>query len=259
MKKTLCSILLFASMAGGCDDESALPQEHSETDLSPDPDVNRAARIAESASEDPNPDAVTEARSETTKLVPSASGRYDRNRASEYVHRYAKSPNPETAYCAGWTIERGKPVKTPADCTNFASQVLWYGGLVMDYTQRDDAGWWYTKSCEWWGSSQSWRTVNGLLTYLTTISGRAEFMSHARDLRVGDLIFYRLRRSDSGYRCDVGNLFNHTAIVSGFDGDGEPLVSYHSNEAEDIRWNVKNGSHKALGEACAVAFVHIKD
>ena len=259
MKKMLWHVLLFTCVASGCDDETPLPQERSETDLSPDPDAARTARVAESVTEDPNPDAVSEARSETQLLVPSASGTYDRARASEYVHRYAKSPNPQTAYCAGWEVENGRPVKSPADCTNFASQVLWYGGLEMDYTHRDDAGWWYTKSCEWWGSSQSWRTVNGLLTYLTTISGRAEFKSHARDLRVGDLIFYRLRRADSGYRCDAGNLFNHTAIVSGFDGSGEPLVSYHSNEAEDIRWNVKNGSHKALGEACATAFVHIKD
>ena len=258
----LCLIPLFLLSSGCEENESPIPQEQSEVDLESDPDqrYDSAARLA--VTEDPNPDAERDEWAGSTSRQPlsgSGSGRYDRGRALEYIRLYAKSPNRATAYCAGWGLEGHKPVKIPADCTNFASQVLWYGGMAMDYTHQNDTGWWYTNSCEWWGSSASWRTVNGLVVYLTTISGRAQFARSARELKIGDLIFYRLRRAESGYRCDAGNLFNHTAIVSGFDGRGEPLVSYHSNEAEDVLWNTKNGSSKALGEACATGFVHILD
>lgn len=248
-------------LLGGCEENgSPIPQEQSETDLEPDPDQQRGSAARFVAAEDPNPDAEQDTWAGAISRQPqSGSGRYDRARALEYTRLYAMSPNRATAYCAGWKLEGHKLVKVAADCTNFASQVLWYGGMAMDYTHQNDTGWWYTNSCEWWGSSASWRTVNGLVVYLTTISGRGRFVRNARELKIGDLIFYRLRRAESGFRCDAENLFNHTAIVSGFDDRGEPLVSYHSNEAEDVLWNTKNGSLKALGEACATGFVHILD
>lgn len=257
---TTCLTPLFILSSGCKEDESPIPQEQSEADLESDPDKTggTAARLA--PTEDPNPGAELEGVTSRASTAPqSGGGNYDRIRALDYIRRYALTPNREAAYCAGWDLDGHKPVKVAADCTNFASQVLWYGGLDMDYTNQGDTGWWYTKSCEWWGSSKSWRTVNGLVTYLTTISGRGVFVRHAHDLQIGDLIFYRLRRAESGYRCEAGNLFNHTAVVSGFDERGEPLVSYHSNEAEDVPWNAKNGSLKALGEACATGFVHITD
>jgi len=48
-------------------------------------------------------------------------------------------------------------------------------------------------------------------------------------------------------------------VVTGFDGAGEPLVSYHSNEASDVPWKNKTKSLGSLGNACAFAFVHIRD
>ncbi len=251
-------VSLLAASSGCEGSEEPIPQEQSWIDLDQDPD-NRGSGIEPRAeTEDPNPGSALKQPGEPAAPQAQSGRGYDRAKALDYVRRYAKSPNREVAYCAGWGLSSGRPVKIPADCTNFASQVLWYGGLPMN-PAHDDTGWWYTDSCEWWGSSVSWRTVNGLAIYLTTISGRAVFARRARDLKIGDLIFYRLRRPETGYRCDIGSLFNHTTIVSGFDERGEPLVSYHSNEAEDVPWNAKSGSLKALGEACATGFVHLLD
>ena len=266
---TVLSLIVAGSFAamialalGGCfgEDPAAVPQENSDGDLVPDPDNGNAAgaaTVARTASLDPNP-VPTAAHASLTAAAAGAAG-YDRGKALAYVRWYARTPNPETAYCSGLGHDGLRPVRIGEDCTNFASQVLWYGGLSMDYTRNPEDGWWYVDSCADRGSSKSWRQVNRLVSYLVSESRLGEFRQRARDLQVGDLIFYRLRREEDGYRCDTGNLFNHTTVVSGFDDRGEPLVSYHSNEAEDVPWDVKNGSPKALGEACAVGFVHIKD
>lgn len=241
-----CFAGMLALGLGGCvpPDEEPIPQAMSEADLVPDEDGVGQAASALTSGEDPNPG--VEAQS-----APAAGYRYDRTRALWYIRRYALSPNRLLAYCS---LNDG----TAADCTNFASQVLWYGGIPMQYTNSVESGWWYRYSCLSPGSSHSWRQVNRLLQYLVTETGTGEFAKNARDLKIGDLIFYRLRHSEDGYSCNH-NLFNHTTVVSGFDARGEPLVSYHSNEAHEVPWSVRNGSPKALGEACAVAFVHIRD
>ena len=43
----------------------------------------------------------------------------------------------------------------------------------------------------------------------------------------------------------------------GFDAGGQPLVSYHSNDALDVPWRAKNGSLGSLGNACRYLLVHI--
>lgn len=239
-----CLVSLFALSSGCGENEDAIPQALSETDLVEDEDL-RSAGAARGLPDNPNPGEESAA-----KAAP-ASFRYDRAEARAYAVRHAKKPNRQIAYCA---LRDG----TPADCTNFASQVLWAGGVPMDYAPSEEEGWWYRYSCTAAGSSKSWRQVNRLVSYLVTETDIGEFRRRARDLELGDLIFYRLPREENDYRCD-GNLFNHSTIVTGFDERGEPLVSYHSNDALNVPWHVKNGSRVALGEACATAFVHIKN
>ena len=236
---------LMCALAIGCaDKEEPVPQAHSVIDLVEDDDLPSRRQAPNQAPENPNP------AGEASRVAPTHGFSYDRGKAQAYVERFAKQPNPQLAYCA---LSDG----TPADCTNFASQVLWHGGVPMAYSTSEESGWWYRYGCIPTGSSKSWRQVNRLLSYLVTESAVGEFRRRASELQLGDLIFYRLRREEDGYRCD-GNLFNHTTVVSGFDARGQPLVSYHSNDALHVPWNAKNGSKAALGEACAVAFVHIR-
>lgn len=236
-----------ATAATGCEvaDEEPIPQALSQADLVPDKDNPSVSSTAPEADDGPNPSI------DITTSAQVAGYRYDREKARSYIERYALSPNRQLAYCA---LNDG----TKANCTNFASQVLWQGGVPMQYTNSDNTGWWYRYSCLPTGSSSSWRQVNRLLQYLVTETNIGEFKKNARDLKLGDLIFYRVRHSSDGYSCN-GNLFNHTTVVSGFDSRGEPLVSYHSNDALNVPWNAKAGSRGALGEACAFGFVHIRD
>ena len=243
MRKSHRSIVLFliaiTCFVGGCGDETeALPQEKGEIDLAPDQDSPSTREVA---------------------FAPPLAGgaRFDRAKARDYIERYALAPNPNLAYCGQWVHEGTRVAKEAADCTNFASQVLWYAGLPLQYGSAEE-GWWYKRGCTDEGSSKSWRQVNRLLQYLVVETNLGELKKRARDLKVGDLILYRLRRESDGYRCD-GNLLNHSSVVSGFDDQGEPLVAYHSNEALGVPWNAKNGSKKSLGESCLTAFVHIKD
>ncbi len=188
-----------------------------------------------------------------------AAGGYDRGRALWYIERYARDPNTRFDYCGDWTLEGNRPVKIGADCTNFASQVLWYGGLKTRRGGAGDPGWWSEGGCRAWNSSDSWRQVYPLIHELLSVSRRGEVVQDVRLLKVGDVIFYRLRDEAKGYACPQVGSYNHTAVVSGFGDDGEPLVSYHSNDAMHVPWDAHNGSYGALGEACGVLLVHIKD
>ncbi|WKZ28763.1 MAG: amidase domain-containing protein [Patescibacteria group bacterium] len=242
LSKEWCLVLFLVSAGCGAEDDP-IPQALSEEDLVQDDD-RATAGADRDAPDNPYPE-------DEVSRATAATFRYDRIKARDYAVRYAKNPNPRVAYC-------GLRDGTPADCTNFASQTLWAGGVPMDYTGSDDRGWWYRYGCIPTGSSKSWRQVNRLVSYLVAETGIAEFRRRARDLELGDLIFYRLPREENGYRCDE-NLFNHSTVVTGFNERGEPLVSYHSNEALNVPWNAKNGSRIALGEACAMGFVHIKN
>jgi hypothetical protein len=249
----LCAAIVIACFAGmlalgltGCmpQDEEPIPQEYPKEELW-------------EAETDQNVSALT-AEPEGPQLAAGAAG-YDRQRAKWYIERYAKDPNLRFSYCGDWTLEGKRPVKVAADCTNFASQVLSYGGLPMRKGGAGDPGWWSEGGCRPWNSSDSWRQVYPLINELLSVSRRGEVVPDVRRLNVGDLIFYRLRDASHGYACPQEAIYNHTTVVSGFAKDGTPLVAYHSNDALNVPWNARNGSHGSLGEACGVLLVHIKD
>src|SRR6188472_1910652 len=115
---------MLALGLGGCaqEDEEPIPQEYPKEELW---EAETGQSVSALAAEPGEPAPVA-----------AASG-YDRQRAKWYVERYAKDPNPRFSYCGDWTLEGNRPVKVGADCTNFASQVLSYGGLAM---RRGGAG-----------------------------------------------------------------------------------------------------------------------
>jgi hypothetical protein len=239
-----CFAGMLALGLGGCmppDDEEPIPQEYPEEELW---EAETGETVSALSSGMP---------------AGAAAPTYDRQRAKWYVERYARDPNPHFSYCGDWTLEGNRPVKVAADCTNFASQVLAYGGLQMRRGGAGDPGWWSQGGCRPWNSSDSWRQVYPLIHELLSVSRRGEAVSDIKRLNVGDLIFYRLRDPTRGYACPQEAIYNHATIVSGFARDGTPLVSYHSNDAFNVPWNARNGSRGSLGEACGALFVHIKD
>lgn len=245
----LCVVIVIACFAGmlslgGCvpPEEDPIPQEYPEEEIRP-------AETGESAS------ALALAEDGALGVRAASGGRYDRDRALWYVERFAKDPNGKFAYCGDRTWDGSF---TPADCTNFASQVLWHGGLPMRSKSAGDPGWWSKGGCRDWSSSPSWRQVYPLIHELLSVSRRGEVVRDLSRLRIGDLIFYRLRTPENGYECPPDKVYNHATIVSGFDSDGAPLVSYHSNDALHVRWDNARG-RGGLGNACGWLLVHIKD
>lgn len=133
---------------------------------------------------------------------------YNRTRAVAYAKRWALSRNPD--YYDFSAIG--------GDCTNFASQCLYSGAPVMDYSPTLG---WYFKSLN--DRSPSWTGVDFFYDYLVRTSdtpgplGRAVPLHEAQS---GD--FIQLSHGYSDY--------HHTLIICGFD-DLVPLISAHSDDA----------------------------
>lgn len=137
---------------------------------------------------------------------------YDRLRAMRYSELW-------------WNSYNSAFPQLEDDCTNFISQCLFAGNVPMTESHSRAQGWWYRFSggqkTENW--SYSWTTSHALYLYLVNQVG-AKIVSSARDLKVGDLIFY-----DWGGQ----GTFHHTTIVVDFDNRGDPLVNAHT----DASWH----------------------
>lgn len=141
---------------------------------------------------------------------------YDREAAVAYAKRWAFARNP-----AYYNFDR-----VGGDCTNFASQCLFAGCGVMNYTP--DIGWFYRSSAD---RAAAWTGVEFLYRFLVGNNGDNGLTiglgagPYAREvalsqLEIGDLI--QLGR-------DTGD-FYHTPVVVGFSG-GVPLVAAHTYDA----------------------------
>ena len=116
---------------------------------------------------------------------------YDRDRAVQYAHKWALGRNP-----AYYDFE-----KLGGDCTNFASQCIYAGSGVMNYTPV--YGWYYISS---FNRTASWTGVNYLYEFLVNNRGAGPFAEEvdASDAEPGDIAqvsFY-----DSKH-------FNHSPVI----------------------------------------------
>lgn len=248
-----CSAL--AALSACADDGEPIPQPVANEDMvagTGRPPARASALSLEEAGEDTEAENEEDSGPEGAIAFSAPPSRYDRARAVWYARHHALSPNPLFAYCRNrWTGEG-------ADCTNFVSQALWFGGLVMHGGPQEAGGWWYRTGCAPGESSDSWRQVNSLIYYLVIESKRGRFIPVSQ-VRPGDLIFYKLW--DKNGACPSGLSFNHSTIVTGFGPSGTPLVSYHTREVRDIPWNwsLRESGGLGLGDACQVAVVQIQD
>jgi hypothetical protein len=125
----------------------------------------------------------------------------------EYAKSYYKNPNKEIFGDLGGT-----------DCVNFVSQTLLARGwnLNRDWTYKD-------------GYSRAWISSTGFRDYLRTHPEIATEVTwdQRTEVQVGDVAQFDW--DNSGDR-------DHTAIVSGFNDQGEILLSSHSPAAFD--WSI---------------------
>ncbi len=145
------------------------------------------------------------------KLLP-----YDRNAAVEYAHRWALGRNP--AYFDFSNLG--------GDCTNFASQCLFAGTGIMNFTP--EFGWYYIdvedRSPSWTGVSFFW----DFMTRAQVSDGPFGLSTTMNFLRPGDFVQIRFANS--------GDVFAHTPVIVSV---GFPpaldniLVAAHSNDADN--------------------------
>lgn len=137
---------------------------------------------------------------------------YDRNAVVLYARQWAFSRNPNY-----YNFD-----KIGGDCTNFASQCLFAGCGVMNYTP--DVGWYYLSVTD---RAAAWTGVEYFYRFLMQNAqgvgdGRGPFGEEVPIslLQIGDFVQFGRETGD----------FYHTPIVVGFQ-NGEPLLSAHSYDA----------------------------
>ena len=120
---------------------------------------------------------------------------YDRAAAVEYAHRWAYFRNPD--YYDFQNIG--------GDCTNFASQCIYAGSGVMNYTPI--YGWYYRTPTD---PSSSWTAVQYLYYYLKPYGGPGPFGEETdiNAMEEGDIVQIATLRDQ----------FHHTPVIVRIDG-----------------------------------------
>ncbi|WP_166245568.1 amidase domain-containing protein [Paenibacillus turpanensis] len=164
--------------------------------------------------------------------------RYNREAAVHYADTHWDNPSPDY-------------IHFDVDCTNYVSQCLFAGSAPMNYTGRRESGWWYKggrPGSEQW--SFSWSVAHSLRWYLATSSThlRAEEVQEPQQLKLGDVIVYDFDGDDQ---------FQHSTIVTAFDGNGMPLVNAHTSNSRHRYWDYKDSY--AWSDTIRYKFFHILD
>lgn len=158
---------------------------------------------------------------------------YDRARAVRYAHRWAFGRNPEYYDFS----------QIGGDCTNFASQCLYAGTGVMNFTP--ELGWYYLspddRSAAWAGVEYFWN----FMTRRGLSRGPFGVSTGIAGLQPGDFVQLRFRESRE--------IFAHTPVVVSVGSPPSPgnvLVAAHSNDAD----NRPLGTYQNVEE---LRFLHI--
>lgn len=131
---------------------------------------------------------------------------YNRAGAVDYASKWALSRNPKYYNFDG----------IGGDCTNFASQCLYAGSGVMNYT--GDVGWYYNSPNDRAAAWSDAQYLNNFLMNNKKVGPIAE-ASPISDLEIGDFV-----------QLHNGIEYYHTLIITGF-FQGEPLVCAHTEDA----------------------------
>ena len=156
---------------------------------------------------------------------------YNRENAVNYAIQWALQRNPQYYDYSG----------LGGDCTNFASQVIYSGTGVMNYTPI--YGWYYKTGNE---KSPSWTGVNYLSEFLINNQGQGPFTEEVAmpDLQQGDLIQLSFVNPQH---------FNHSLLITKLE---QPITSDNIYVAT----HSPNFLHRKLSsyQWIAIRFIHIK-
>ncbi len=145
---------------------------------------------------------------------------YDREAAVEYANKWAYGRNPRFYDFS----------QLGGDCTNFASQCIYAGSGIMNYTPV--YGWYYINLQN---RAPAWTGVNELFRFLTTNRGAGPYgkLVGLEDIENGDIIQLNFGTDDkfdhSPVVTDVGKRTPETIMVAAHSIDSRcrPLSSYN--------------------------------
>lgn len=151
---------------------------------------------------------------------------YNRQSAVDYAHRWAYGRNPQY-----YNYD-----KIGGDCTNFASQVLYAGCGVMNYTPT--FGWYYKNANN---KAPAWTDVDYLYAFLVKNKAAGPFGVRVgiEQAQPGDIV--QLSFSEAGFQHSpvivaVGQVPSYENILVAahtIDSDNRPLSTY---QWQDIRF-----------------------
>lgn len=147
---------------------------------------------------------------------------YNRIAAVNYAYKYALKPNKEFVY---FSLREN----IGGDCTNFTSQCLLSGGASMTYSPQS---WYYKKllTPPKYECSISWSVAHSLYWLLRVNDEKGyqgpkgKQITNKNLLELGDIIFLR----------DSKGLVFHSAIITSFTSNREPLIAQHTFDALNI-------------------------
>lgn len=148
---------------------------------------------------------------------------YDRQAALAYAKKWAFKRNP-----AFYDFS-----KIGGDCTNFASQCIYAGTGVMNFTPV--FGWFYKSAND---RTASWTGVEYLYNFLTTNEGAGPFAKVVPldELEVGDIVQLGNATGDFYHSPVVVSVTGGRILVAAhsYDAFNKPLSSYNFSEARGI-------------------------
>ena len=154
---------------------------------------------------------------------------YDRQAAVRYAHQWAFGRNPRF-----YDYEN-----IGGDCTNFASQCLYAGTGVMNFTP--DFGWYYIDANK---KSPSWTGVPYFYDFITRgepSPGPFGVVSTLEYLKPGDFVQFRFQKpafSHTPIIVAMGNpptMENTLIAAHSYDADWRPLSTYFFEEIRFLR------------------------
>ena len=132
-------------------------------------------------------------------------------------------------YAKEWALKRNPKYfnfdNFGGDCTNFASQCLYYGSNVMNYTPT--FGWYYKTSFD---RTPSWTGVEFFFNFLLNNQGLGPFGSttNISDILIGDFVQLGHQNDDFYHTLIVTDIIDNELLVSAhtFDVFNKPLRQY---------------------------------
>ncbi|KLU63510.1 putative amidase domain protein [Peptococcaceae bacterium CEB3] len=169
--------------------------------------------------------------SSLTPTVVPGSTPYNRAAATNYADNYVFNYNPNYY---NYNSSGG-------DCANFVSQSMYAGNAyyIDPYQELGSQSWWYNGGAgsATSKSSESWRYCPTQRAFILGLRGTETSLS---GLGLGDLIYYDWNGD---------GIWDHVAIVVGFDSSNNPLVDAHNTDLKHAYWT--------LGGAAKYSFVHL--